>query len=199
MTRKIVLIVALLAALALTGCTSSDPHIQPGTGPAETDVPAEEAEPTTFESEGEPGDEPTPVTVPNFHQKYTFGDGVEIEITKIDKGRLTPKQAEEEYEDGVKAGMGWVRFTGRIRNGSKKVLDANLVSASVTYGPDGHEAPSLYFNDRSDFDGKIIPGRAKTAEATYLIPERYWGDVVFEFSLGDEWDREAVIFVGSVK
>jgi hypothetical protein len=203
MTRKIILVVALLAAFALTGCTSSDdPHIQPGEGPAETVAPSDaptEGEPTTFEGEGEPGDPPSPVTVPSFHEKYVFDDGVEVEVTEIAKGHLTRKQAAHEYSDVVKSGMGWVRFTSRIKNGSKEILDTESVSAEVTYGPDGREAEQLTFNDHSDFAGKVLPGRAKTAEATFLIPERHWGDVVLEVSIGDEFERQSVIFVGSVR
>lgn len=33
MTRKIIVLAVALLAFALTGCTSSDPHIQPGEGP----------------------------------------------------------------------------------------------------------------------------------------------------------------------
>lgn len=195
-TPKTVLAAILLAAtLPLAACALVPPPEAPPGNIETADGPADEL-PTV---EGEPDEPAEPAQVPSFHQKYTYDDGVEVEITKIDKGRLTRQQAEDEFEDGVKPGMGWVRFTARIRNGAKKTLDASLVYASVTYGKDGREAPNLYFNDDSDFDGKILPGRAKTAEATYLIPEKFWGDVVLEFTIGDDFERESVIFAGSVK
>jgi hypothetical protein len=191
------IIAAALLALALAGCSSSNPGVEPGDGPAATEETQFHG-PIENES-GEPSEPPAPATVPNFHQKYTYEDGVEVEIIRIDKGRMTRKDIEDEFNDQLKVGTGWVRFTGRIRNGAKQVLDAELVSATATYGPDGVEAETLYFNDRSDFSGKILPGRAKSATATFAIPEKYWGDVVFEVSIGDEFEREPVIFVGSVK
>src|SRR5215216_5477000 len=161
--------ILLTTALSFTACAVIPPPEVPGnvqTADGPMDEPVDEGFPG-----GEPGEQNEPATVPSFHQKYTYSDGVEVEIIKIDKGQLTRAQAENEVEDNIKAGVGWVRFTGRIKNGSKRALDASLVYANVTYGADGREAPSLYFNDNSDFDGKILPGRAKSAETTVQIPE----------------------------
>jgi hypothetical protein len=191
------LIVAALLPLALVGCTSnSNTGVEPGDGPAATEESPLHG-PIEGE-EGEPSEEPQPATVPNFKQKYTYDDGVTVEIIKIDKGKMTRQNIEDEFNDTLKVGQGWVRFTGRIKNGSKQILDAELVSANTTYGPDGIEAEQLTFNDNSDFSGKILPGRAKSATATFAIPEKHWGDVVYEVSIGDEFEREPVIFVGSI-
>jgi hypothetical protein len=195
---KVAIAAIAFAALSLTGCApgpavdlNPDSNVQTADGPAQE--PVDEGS-----YHGEP-DQPSSVSVPSFHQKYVYKDGVEVEITQIDKGRLTRQQAADEYEENIKSGMGWVRLTGRIKNGSKETLDASLVSISVSYGPDGREPLRLYFNDDSDFDGKILPSRAKSAEATFAIPEKYWGDVVAEITIGDDFYRETVIFAGSVK
>ena len=78
------LLLARLVGLTLIGC---------GPGPAiDLDGPG-----TVEGGEGpaeEPGSEETttdpakPATVPNFKQKFTFEDGVAIEVIKIETGRL---------------------------------------------------------------------------------------------------------------
>ena len=64
-----------------------------------------------------------------------------------------------------------MRFTGRIRNGSKEVITADSVRITMVYGPDGKTANSLIFNHSEYFSGKILPGKAKSATETFAIPE----------------------------
>ena len=155
------LLLARLVGLTLIGC---------GPGPAiDLDGPG-----TVEGGEGpaeEPGSEETttdpakPATVPNFKQKFTFEDGVAIEVIKIETGRLTPKQAEDEYNEKIKSGQGFARFTVKITNGSKEVLPADLTYVTASYGPDGTAPEMIYFGDDiGHIAGKILPEKSKSAQ-----------------------------------
>jgi hypothetical protein len=109
---------------------SNSGNVQTADGPADPPPPLHEDPPPGEE----PGSDPSSVTVPNFKQKYVYKDGVEFEFTAVETGKLTKAQVEEEVNDKIKTGDGWVKFTGRIRNGSKAIMDANLVFMTVTYG-----------------------------------------------------------------
>jgi hypothetical protein len=189
------LLLALLVGLTLIGCAPGPAidldgpgNVEGGKGPAE--------EPGSEETTTEPA---KPATVPNFKQKFTYEDGVAIEVIKIEKGRLTPKQAEEEYNEKVKAGNGFARFTIKITNGSKEVLPADLVYVTASYGPDGTQPEEIYFGDATFLEGKILPEKSKSGRWSYAIPQKYWNDVTMEIAIQDDLDRESVIFTGSIK
>lgn len=215
MKRQLAAVLVLLTFLA--GCSSTPTTgVEPGDGPAaaEPSTPSETAFHGPMEGEGDPGEEvpeepeteePTEEPeeeesepeVATFKDKYTYEDGVEVEVTRIRRGKVT--RADTEYSDDLKAGQSWVQFTVRVRNGSKKRLDA-VGTFNVTYGPDGEEAESVYADSIPDdtyLDGKILPRKAKVASSSHLIPAKYQDDVVLEFS--PTFEHEAAIFAGSVK
>jgi hypothetical protein len=194
--RKLMLLLALLVGLTLIGCGPGPAIDLDGPGTVEGgEGPAEE--PVSEETTTEPA---RSATVPNFKQKFTYEDGVAIEFIKIEKGKLTAKQAEEEYNEKVKAGQGFARFTIKITNGSKEVLPADLVYVNVSYGPDGTAPEMIYLGDESGYiSGRILPEKSKSGVWGYAIPENYWGDVTFEISIQDDFEREPVIFTGSIK
>jgi hypothetical protein len=189
---------ATIAALALGGCggTATD-GVSPGNGPA-----ASESAETPVEGGGatdEPTEEPTKQpTTANFTEKYVYEDKVEVEVIKIQHGRVT--RADEEYaKPEAKAGDDYVILTVRVKNGSKVKLDA-YSSWNLTYGADGTEAKTPYLASRSvnqDISGKILPGRSKTATDTFAIPKKYQNDPVLEFTF--DFEHEAAIFSGSIK
>jgi hypothetical protein len=198
-----------LSLVLLAGCASTPTSgVEPGDGPA-----AEPGSSQTFEEpmDEEPTEEPTdefteePVEeeepepeVATFKDKYTYEDGVEVEITKIQHGKVT--RADAEYSDDLEGGEDWVLLTARVKNGSSKRLDA-YGSFTLTYGEDGDEAESTCCidsaPDTTDMSGKILPGRSKVASELFLLPKKHQGDVVLEFSL--DFEHEDAIFAGSVK
>lgn len=206
------------AALALAGCAPAvqPTTVEPGDGPADTAPATSAPPPGTAVPDSFPTEEPTEEEMPEegpteepsdeesqhedpqvatFDEKYTYEDGVQIEITKIVKGRFTG--AEGEYADTEKKGDSYAKLTARVRNGSKKTVNLSA-SATVSYGPDGEEAVKSYLLDSdSGLDGKLIPGKSRSAVAVYLIPEKYWGDVVMEFT--PDFEHESAVFSGSIK
>ena len=141
---------------------------------------------------------------PNFKEKYTYDDGVAVEVTEIKTGRLTRQQAADAYDKEIKAGMPYAVFTIRVKNDSRERLSLGgegIASyGSVTYGPDGEKARDLYsLGDIEGVSGTILPG-TKTGRFAYAIPDKYWGDVVLEVGLGDtvNSEREPVIFAGPI-
>jgi hypothetical protein len=186
--------IATATLLLITAC-SSDGTIAPGEGLAPTPTSTSAPSETSTPGKG----------TPNFKEKYTYDDGVAIEITKIKTGHLTRAQAADEYDPKkIKAGMAYATFMIRVKNGSPEKLtlggEGITAFAEVTYGPDGERATDLYSTGNESLSGSILPGRARTGRATYLIPERYWNDVVMEINIGDadKYDRDSVIFAGPI-
>ena len=95
--------------------------------------------------------------------------------------------------------MAYADFTITITNGSKQSLNAQQVFVNTSYGKNGEEAKMLFLNDQGDISGKILPGKSKTGHWGYLIPEAAWGDVVVEVWVGDNFERDPVVFAGSIK
>lgn len=210
----------LLAASACTAPTTTT--AQPGDGPADpatsaaaapTPTPtidcetasqaewAEHCQDEAIDTEGdgagtEDGDGPQ--TVAKFGEKFVHGDGLEVEVTKIRLGAVTAKDVEG-YDDVEPVGTTYAQLTIRVRNGTTGVIDA-LASPSVTYGPDGQAADTTYLldvDDAEDISGKILPGKAKSATWTFLVPKKYQDDVVLEFTA--DYEHEVAIFAGSLK
>lgn len=193
---------ALLAGLGACATTPSS-GVEAGDGPnpsqaVEGGGAGEDQEaPMDDVNEVEPSEgasEEAPVA--NFEQKYTYPDGVEVEVIKIERGKIS-KAAAELAEPSV-AGDPWIRLTVRVKNGTKKTIDA-YSSAVMSYGPDGESAESPYLSDRpddEDISGKILPGRSKTGSDTFVIPIKHQNDPVLEFSF--DGDHEAAIFTGPV-
>lgn len=201
-TLRMKRVVVAAVVLTLAGCASTPTTgVQPGDGPAATEV----VEPTApVEGEGqfteepleEPTDEPEP-EVASFKEKYTYPDGVEVEIIKIRHGKLTAYEAE--IDGNAKRGQDYVIFTVRVRNGSKQRLKL-AASGTVSYGPDGEVAESAFVENMpsGSLDGTVLPGKAKSAPSSaWLVPGRWQGDVVYEFA--PSFDYSAAIFSGSVK
>jgi hypothetical protein len=179
--------IIILALLALAGCSKGG-GVAPGDGPAPT-----------------PSDTSTQDATPNFHQKYTYDDGLTVEVTKIKTGRLTQAQADEAFDPKVKAGMDYATFTLRVKNGGKDRInlegEGGGLYGQVTYGPEGASAISPGM-EQGPISGILLPGRAKSGESTWIIPRKYWGDVVMEVhftdSTSNDEPRESVVFAGPI-
>lgn len=183
------------AILLLIAACSTDGTIAPGEGLAPT--PTSTSTPSVTSPPG--------LGTPNFKQKYIYDDGVAVEVTQIKTGRLTREQAADEFDKKIKAGTPYAVFTVRVKNDSRERLSLGgegIASyGSVTYGPDGERAQELYsLGDIGGVSGSILPGKAKTGRFAYAIPDKYWGDVVLEFGIGDtvNSEREPVIFAGPI-
>jgi hypothetical protein len=197
--RALFISLATIAVLALGGCGGTGTEgVSPGDGPAasepETTTPVEGGGGPTDEPTEEPTEEQAPA---NFHEKYTYRDGLQVEVIRIKLGHYTRAEIENGYADKKeKPGDPYAQFTVRIRNGSKKTVQL-IQSATVTYGPDGVEAKSSHVLDDADLGGKLIPGKSRSATAAWLIPEKWYGDVVMEIS--PDIDHSSAVFSGSIK
>jgi ABC-type glycerol-3-phosphate transport system substrate-binding protein len=125
--------IATATFLLITAC-SADGTVAPGEGLAPT--PTSTSTSTSTPSETSAPDQGTP----NFKEKYTYDDGVAVEVTEIKTGRLTRQQAADEFDKKIKAGTPYAIFTVRVKNGSGERLSLGgegIASyGSVTYGPE---------------------------------------------------------------
>jgi hypothetical protein len=194
----------LFCLLLVTGCTQAPATgVAPGDGPAATaseseldcdnaTTEAEQEECADLEPDG-PTEEAEPM-VASFKEKYTWDDGVQVEVIKIRHAKISKQDA----EFNQKLGQDYVVFTIRVRNNSKRTL--NLIGVpDVAYGPDGEPAEAPVVSESlGDMSGKLIPGKARSAGWPFFIPPKYQDDVVMEFSIGDG-EHESAVFSGSVK
>lgn len=202
MERPVALLATLLLLLVAGCSTPTTGSVEPGDGPAATAEPSElvggdgdyvdESEETT-----EPSAEPSEQAPANFKEKYTYPDGVEVEVTRVKKGKLTAADVEA-FADG-KVGSPWQELTVRVRNGSDARLTDLYSNFSVVYGPDGDSAEPVFVPSAENvtMSGTILPGKAKVASQTFAIPTKYLDDVVLEYSV--DLEHEPAIFAGSLK
>ncbi|GAA3620843.1 hypothetical protein GCM10022236_23830 [Microlunatus ginsengisoli] len=199
---RVLIALICVPAFAVAACSTPATNIEAGDGPANEQSPGSNGEPAAGPTEGEPGagesTEPASKTA-DFHQKYTYEDGVEVEVINIKHGKVS--RADAEYsEPEAKAGDAYATFTVRVRNGSKANLDA-YASWTMTYGPDGTQAEQPYIASQrvedKDMSGKILPGKSKTASETFAIPVKYQTNPVLEFSF--DYEHEPAIFTGSIR
>lgn len=194
-------LIAAALAVAVAGCVPVAAEPEPGDGPAvldegdgaETDAPEPETdepetdEPGTDETEAEE----TPAGPASFTDKYVYADGLEVEVISITQEKL----GEWDIADGMEPGDPYHRFEIRITNGSTEQVDV-LGTASVSYGADGHQAPSVYSDSEVLLDGTILPGKAKTGAFSFGVPPESVDDVVLEFS--PDFLHDPAIFSGSI-
>jgi hypothetical protein len=135
MIRPPALLVSLatIAALTLSGCSGTTTEgVSPGDGPAASepaDTPVEGENATDQPTEEPTEEEHAPA---NFHEKYTYRDGLQVEVIRIKLGHFTRAEIEDGYEaNKEKPGDPYAKFTVRIRNGSKKTVQLSG-SATVT-------------------------------------------------------------------
>jgi len=192
--RRAIAAIWLTAAFLLSGCTSVDQTgVQPGDGPA-----VNEETPLHGAIEGEEGEpvEPSPLQDnAKFGEKYVYSDGLQVEVIRIRNGQFTARQVE--YEDKIKKGDPYTVFTIRVKNGTSKTIDL-VGTVQVTYGPDGEEAEQTYLLDEAeDMSGKLIKGKSRSAGFSFLVPTKFYDDVVLEFS--PDFDHDSAVFSGSIK
>ena len=170
----------LPCSLRLGACISPA-NVEPGDGPAATatedptaELPVDEG---TKSGRARPEEETREKenSIASFKDRYTYKDGIEVEITRIKHGQVT--RADAEYAL-VKAGSAYVTLTVRVNNKSKKKLDV-FSSYTLTYGADGHEAETPYLpsvnNHSESMSGKILPGRSKVSSRTFAISTKHQG------------------------
>jgi hypothetical protein len=175
---RLVLLVAFLALLG--GCVSAAPTVAPSDGPVMSDSPT-----------------PLGPLPSDFHHKYVYDDGLQIEVTGIRAGHFTASEIQY-AATGEKKGDPYVVFTVRVRNGSPSIVDLSS-SETVVYGPDGKEAEftNVPAGSGGGLNGKLLPGRSRTEVFAYLIPDKYQDDVVMEYSA--DLEHDSALFAGSVK
>jgi hypothetical protein len=191
--RRLVIALCLTAGFLFTGCSGIEQSgVQPGEGPAVTDEPMH----GPIEGEGEPSEESSPLQDDaKFGEKYVYSDGLEVEVIRIRNGRFTASQVE--YADDVKRGDPYSVFTIRVKNGSPKTVEL-VGSVTVSYGPDGEPAEQTYLLDEAEeLTGKLIKGKSRSAGFVFLIPPRFYDDVVLE--VAPDFEHDSAVFSGSIK
>ena len=192
-----------VVGLAVTGCAANEATKQTATtGASSSSTPAPTEGDSPFDDTAPPAVEETPTPTPEepgiakvgATEWFTYEDGLKVQVTKLTRFKIG------EYAAGGKPGGTGVIVTVTIRNGTKKVFDANSVQINVTSGPNGDAADTVYDSDKAlsgGFEGSVPAGRVKTAKAGFAVPAAHMKDVQVE--IVPSYEHDPSFFEGAAK
>lgn len=200
--NKIHAVVAAVAVLAVAGCgagsngatkQSAGPSTAPTSSSTAGDAPLDSTTPPAVEETTPPPDEPSIAKV-GATQWFTYEDGLKVQVTKLSKFKIG------QYAAGGTPGGTGVIVTVTIRNGTKATFDTSDVQITVTSGPNGDAADTVYDSDKGlagGFEGSIPAGRVKTARAGFAVPAGHLGQVQIEIQ--PSYEHNSSFFEGAAK
>jgi hypothetical protein len=206
--QRIAVAVIATAGLVLTGCGSGATATKQSASPSPASTTSETYEqcsdgalrvkcddspPAVDETTTPPPDEPAVAKV-GATEWFTYEDGLKVQVTKLARFKIGP------YAAGGKPGGTGVIVTVTIRNGSKATFDAGDVTITVTSGPNGDAADTVYDSDKGlsgGFQGSIPAGRVKTAKAGFAVPAAHMGQIQVEVQ--PSYEHNSSFFEGAVK
>lgn len=187
------------AVLVVAGCGGASSGAtkqtaQPTTAPTSAAVtPVDTTTPPAREETTPPPEEPSVAKV-GATQWFTYEDGLKVQVTRLARFKIGP------YAAGGKPGGTGVIVTVTIRNGSKATFDTSSVQITVTSGPNGDAADTVYDSDKGlsgGFEGSIPPGRVKTAKAGFAVPAAHMGQIQVEIQ--PSYEHNSSFFEGVAK
>lgn len=184
-------LVPVALGAASCGAPAADaPVVAPGDGPKATAAAKTAAGSTAAPKPSKAAK----AKVASFHDKYTYPDGVRVEVIRIKQAKIGPYAS---TDDPAKRGDPDQILSIRVTNGSAKKVDVSVANGTMTYGPDGDEAPFVSDTGVDSMSGTVLPGRAKTGKYAWAVPTKYLSDATLEFTV--DFDHDAAIFTGSLK
>lgn len=192
LTAAVVLLVAGCGG-ASNGATKQAAASAPTSSSTAGDAPLDSTTPPAVEETTPPPDEPAIAKV-GATQWFTYEDGLKVQVTKLARFKIGP------YAAGGKPGGTGVVVTVTIRNGSKATFDASSVQITVTSGPNGDAADTVYDGDKGlsgGFEGSIPAGRVKTAKAGFAVPAAHMGQIQVEIQ--PSYEHNSSFFEGAAK
>ena len=158
---------------------------------------AADATPTSFpvlpdDEAEEPAEEPTeaPVTPLEVGQGFTYSDGVEVILTKLD--RYQPS----DYAAGVEPGQEAVRATLTITNNGNTVYDADLLQVAMSGGSIPADASQIFDDKLTGMAGSIAVGKSKSGTFAFAFDKGEAVNLGVEVTPGFEY--EGALFEGEV-
>lgn len=197
--NKIYATLTAAAVLLVAGCGGASngatkQSAQPTTAPTSAAVtPVDATTPPAVEETTPPPDNPSVAKV-GATQWFTYEDGLKVQVTRLGRFKIGP------YAAGGKPGGTGVIVTVTIRNGSKATFDTSSVQITVTSGPNGDAADTVYDSDKGlsgGFEGSIPPGRVKTAKAGFAVPAAHMGQIQVEIQ--PSYEHNSSFFEGVAK
>lgn len=191
--NKIYAALAALAVLSTAGCGGASVATKQSSSPASTTVPVDSTAPAVEESTTPPPDEPGIAKV-GPTEWFTYEDGLKVQVTKLSRFKIAS------YAVGGKPGGTGVIVVVTIRNGSKATFDASGGQITVTSGPNGDAADTVYDTDmglNGGFEGSIPPGRAKTVKVGFAVPTSHMGQIHVEVQ--PSYEHNSSFFDGAAK
>lgn len=187
MNKIVAALPAALLALSLTACAETTGQASSGDGPAGSSPKASSTTTTkpTAPKKAAPAE-------PKIGDKYTYDDGLVVEIIAASKGKI------DQYAAGGRPGGPLLKMSVRMTNKTPKKLEAALTQVTVAYGADGETADTVVQTGiQGSFSGTISKGRAKTAKYGFAVPKKGFSDLSVEVT--PDFDHDSVTFTGAVK
>jgi hypothetical protein len=199
-------VVLFLSLLVPSSCSQSQdlvtkaPPTEATTLPTPTEVtsvpsPTTPSAPTSSPPTSTPGPTPTPdiPEVATFDQTFTYDDGLRLSIADVRAGVLS--------DTGCcgRTGAPLAIFRFRLKNGTNRVFDPTLFTATVSYGRSGRNAEQAFDSAQDIGEGfaqKLLPGRTAVADYAYLVPRSGMSDVVVQVE--PDLDHDEVFYQDSI-
>ena len=175
--------VALAALVLVTACSPPQPAI--------TSTTPDDGPPKISPKKPAPVQQQTAAKTASFVSKHTYGDGVQVQVTHIERSTLGAGAR----ASTVKKGSPVQFLTVRVTNPTKKLVAA-ATSATMTYTKNG-TAPLVADRRRSKpILGALLPGQAKTGTYGFAVPRKYLDQATLKLSIGS--NRRPAVFSGSL-
>jgi hypothetical protein len=197
MKKFAIITVSAAILLGATACgTEGTPSSAPASAPpaSSTAGPAPASTPESVTPSAEPTETPTEessVRTANFGESYKYDDGTTIAVSKPTRG------VSGQYSAGGNPGDSILIFKVTVTNGTKKVMEAGTVYATMNYGVDSTAADQVFDEGINGFEGKILPGKKQTATMAFSVPAGAT-DVLMSIKPSFEYE-DAMFLASSVK
>ena len=179
MKTRIISVVTLAAALALTGCSVGTPAAKTDSSPsAASAAPSSEAPKTTPSPSPSKKPSGTGALTVKFGETIAYEDGVKLTTTYTGPATASMTAAPAEARG---AEIQTFQFT--VENTSAEPFDPAMFYYTAVYGTTGAQAEKVFDTqngfDGGYFSGLIIPGGKQTVTVAYLIPTAELKTTVF--------------------
>ena len=128
-----------------------------------------------------------------FDETYRTDDGVVVQVTEIDEGKLGAFPTTDDPE--AKEGDPFVLLTTKTTNSTKSTLQY-VPTAVLRYGPEKAAAAGLFVDDL-DAAQDVEPNEAFDYTLGFIIPKESYDQVVMEMTVTLDPLR-TVVFSGSI-
>lgn len=133
-----------------------------------------------------------PSPVASFQGRYTYFDGVDVRVVKVNRSKLESTRAGSRVKKGA-----WTQvLTIKITNRSRTPVRVPVAGTTMTYGPARKVAAELHGDQINSIVGTIAPGKSLTGQYGFAVPKKHWNSAMLRFTF--DTAHSPAVFSGSL-